>query len=337
MRLPEQLDKFLFNDLGARFEQSRHAMMVQRDAGPDEVRRYLGTYWPRSFAESFRLFELLFWNNEVRHALLDRESIDILCIGPGTGGEVFGLLHLLQYLDRPYIRVRCFVYEPNTHAEQALHAIAARFFPNLLIEELSAVPAAGYRQTFDAIQTVIGQTGLRCDIVLCSKCVNEMYSAEYNAGMNAYERLALVAEQVLQPEGVLAVIDICTRPDEQNLAPFVPQILNRELTTYEQRPGSLLRTIFPLSCAFHAHQCENNGECFTCMVTPVSYGGRDEYPSKSCARVLARRAFAGRILQGVQGVETYRIKEGAGNGCHAGRFVRDAGAIEAAPAFGPLM
>lgn len=57
--LPQWLDDLIFNQLGAKYCRSNSDMTVI-DWDKNDVLNYLGTYFPRSYAESYCIFSHLF-------------------------------------------------------------------------------------------------------------------------------------------------------------------------------------------------------------------------------------------------------------------------------------
>jgi len=57
---------------------------------------YLGTYFPRSYAEAYCIMERLLGNRTYFEALVDECELNILDFCCGTGGEILGLISILQ-------------------------------------------------------------------------------------------------------------------------------------------------------------------------------------------------------------------------------------------------
>lgn len=55
MRLPDWLDKYLFETIQARFHPV-YSNMTVIDWNKEQIRDYLGTYFPRSYVESYTIF-----------------------------------------------------------------------------------------------------------------------------------------------------------------------------------------------------------------------------------------------------------------------------------------
>ena len=108
--LPKWLDDYIFNQLKANYCPSNSDMTVI-DWDKSNVLNYLGTYFPRSYAEAYCIFSEYFkqhlkeWQN--------RESVSVFDFGCGTGGEIIGLLTAIE--ERlPYIeQVEIIVLDGN--------------------------------------------------------------------------------------------------------------------------------------------------------------------------------------------------------------------------------
>ena len=64
--------------------------MTNIDDDKAKTLNYLGTYFPRSYAESYCIFSEYFKSNNSDFA--DKEELSIFDFGSGTGGEIIGLL-----------------------------------------------------------------------------------------------------------------------------------------------------------------------------------------------------------------------------------------------------
>lgn len=93
VQLPKWLDNLIFEQLGAKYCRS-NADMTVIDWDKNDVLNYLGTYFPRSYAESYCIFSefLTKWPNR----FVNKTELSVFDFGCGTGGEIIGLLDSLQ-------------------------------------------------------------------------------------------------------------------------------------------------------------------------------------------------------------------------------------------------
>lgn len=89
INLPQYLDSFIFKVCKANYCPSYSDMMNIRD---DKIRTltYLGTYFPRSFAESYFIFSRLI--KKAPAFFTSKEDLSVLDFCCGTGGEIMGML-----------------------------------------------------------------------------------------------------------------------------------------------------------------------------------------------------------------------------------------------------
>ncbi len=90
--LPAWLDDFIFDQLNAEYEPDFKRYDYNLYLTKEENLKYLGTYFPRSYAESFCIFDNIFQNSKYQNSLFENKSLNILSVGCGTGGDIFGLL-----------------------------------------------------------------------------------------------------------------------------------------------------------------------------------------------------------------------------------------------------
>ena len=100
--IPHWLDLALFNHLGAIYSPEYKKFEYNLDTDSEDIKVYLGTYFPRSYAESFCIFDDLFKSRRYLEVLKQLPEINILDFGCGTGGELIGLVvslskHLPEY------------------------------------------------------------------------------------------------------------------------------------------------------------------------------------------------------------------------------------------------
>ena len=95
-RLPIWLDNYIFNDLKAQYSPNHERFDFNLDLSESDILKYLGTYFPRSYGESFCIFDNLF-QNKLYNAIFNAHDnvINIVVVGCGTGGDLLGLLTII--------------------------------------------------------------------------------------------------------------------------------------------------------------------------------------------------------------------------------------------------
>ena len=81
MKLPEWFDNLIFNELKAQY-CPRNSDMTNIDDDKEKTLNYLGTYFPRSYAESYCIFSEYFKSNNPDFA--DKEELSIFDFGSNT-------------------------------------------------------------------------------------------------------------------------------------------------------------------------------------------------------------------------------------------------------------
>jgi len=96
LNINPKLEKYIFDELGAVYQIDPENVSCNLANDREANLNYLGTYFPRSFVESYNIYTNLFSNGCIKRAFLERETINILDIGSGTGGNLIGLLQVLN-------------------------------------------------------------------------------------------------------------------------------------------------------------------------------------------------------------------------------------------------
>lgn len=96
--IPQWLDNCLFAQLGAIHAPAGAARSFDHNlrSSKSEISVYLGTYFPRSLAEAFVVFDNLLSDKKYAECLSQQETIDICSVGTGTGGDLLGLILALE-------------------------------------------------------------------------------------------------------------------------------------------------------------------------------------------------------------------------------------------------
>ena len=113
MELPKWLDDLIFKELKAQY-RPQYSDMTNIDDDKEKTLKYLGTYFPRSYVESFCIFSDYF--NSKKSDFADKEELSIFDLGSGTGGEIIGLLTVLDEQFPNLKKVSIVALDGNQHA-----------------------------------------------------------------------------------------------------------------------------------------------------------------------------------------------------------------------------
>ncbi len=221
--LPKWLDSHIFGVLGATISPVKGNMTVI-DWGKDDMPSYLGTYFPRSYAESYCIFSHYFSNNisEWRH----RREISILGFGCGTGGDIFGLLMAIAENLGSVRRVHMHALDGNRHC--------LRLYEELLDIMRVRMPFdIDSREGFIAIDDNydLGVTSYvidgRFDIALSFKAIGEFATRNCFGKDNPYRNIATQLYGKLNDGGIMLIADITSFCNAQG--EWFPDMLDRGL------------------------------------------------------------------------------------------------------------
>ena len=93
----------------------------------DENLKYLGTYFPRSYTESFCIFDNIFQNKNYLNFLIEKQSLNILSVGCGTGGDLIGLLAVIEKYCNTNVTLNIWAIDGNKNALDILTQIVEMF------------------------------------------------------------------------------------------------------------------------------------------------------------------------------------------------------------------
>lgn len=286
--LPHWLDKKIFNNYKAIYAPEHERYEYNLDLNEEELKVYLGTYFPRSYAEMFCIVDNLMQNKCLKETL-GQDEISVLDCGSGTGGEILGLITAIgKHL--PHAKINITAIDGNDGALAILKNLIESN-PNKKVQ----VELSTFNQTLNSIEDVekLAFEKKKYHFVLCNKIVCELISKEV-LPTNAYAIMAKKLATFLHENGLLIVLDVTTKDKYSGY--FYPQLMNYAINDYV-RKSRTIETLLPLSCACY-EGCKDL--CFMQQTFSVSHSHKSNDESRVCYRVLCKTPFKTAIMHGIE-------------------------------------
>ena len=204
--LPQWLDNLIFEKLGAKYCRSNSDMTVI-DWDKNDVLNYLGTYFPRSYAESYCIFSECFKLNPSRFA--DKEELSVFDFGCGTGGEILGFLNAVSEclphatainivaMDGNYHALRLFERVLAVYEKRTSQLIRHRMMP-LIIDDF---------YDLNVMNEVISD---EFDIFMSFKAICEFVTKDRFEKQNAYTHIVDTFLPRIKDNGIMVLVDVST-------------------------------------------------------------------------------------------------------------------------------
>lgn len=283
--LPNWLDKYIFGELGARYNPDHVRFEYNLNLNADESRTYLGTYFPRSYMEAWCIVEKIFRDTSFAEVVSDAESISVLDVGCGTGGEIFGLLDALHVLLPGLKTVRILAIDGNHNSLRLFQAVMEEYkkHSSLMVEYRIGPATIADEQDLRDITKVFGN---KFECILSFKSICEIISKRRFQGAS-YKTFARILANYLTEKGVLIIEDVTVKTKESDK--FLPELLTKELNEF-CREEQNFATILPRICRQHYMNCLSG--CFMKETVYVSHSHKQQDKSNIVYRVIARHALA---------------------------------------------
>jgi hypothetical protein len=126
-KLPGYLDDLLFNTLNASFCPEPCKVNINLNSEGSMLRKYLGTYFPRSYMEFVHIASNLFAHPVVDSIIPSKTKIRILDIGSGTGGCLLGTLEALLKMKNFSSEIQIISVDGNAEALEIQEKILSCF------------------------------------------------------------------------------------------------------------------------------------------------------------------------------------------------------------------
>lgn len=221
--LPKWLDELIFDNMGAKYCRSNTDMTVI-DWDKNDVLNYLGTYFPRSYAESYCIFSEFFKSRPKQFA--DKEEISIFDFGCGTGGEIIGLLTILSQSYPKLKKVRIVALDGNIHALKLYDKVSQEYQKHvrLQLDNHSAHVCIDDFYDLGILNNVIKR---QFDIIISFKAICEFVTKQQFEQENAYKHIVRNFIPKLKSEGLMVLDDVTTYNNVSQ--EWLPQMMDKGL------------------------------------------------------------------------------------------------------------
>lgn len=204
--LPKWIDDLIFRVLCAKYSRKNRDLVVL-EWKKDEVLAYLGTYFPRSFAESYCIFSKYF--SKFKHQYKAKTSISLLDFGCGTGGEIIGFIVAVSEILPNIETIELRALDGNAHGLRCLEVILDEAASILCLKIESRFMPIIIDDFYDmnVVTDVITQ---KYDFIITFKAICEFVTKKQFEERNPYEHLINTFLSKLSERGVICIADITT-------------------------------------------------------------------------------------------------------------------------------
>ena len=306
--LPDNIDQILYNELGAIYKRGGNFdLNLSNDEQQNKI--YLGTYFPRSFSESYQIFTILLKDKSIQNSISRKEWLNILDIGTGTGGNVVGMMKAMVDCGIDSRRIKIFSIEGNENASSYFKKIFDRF--NRLYKTSFELHLEKLIFSFGnfklRISDYLNAKSLEFDFITSSKFVGEFYNQSGGKEIRLFKCLTEVISEFLQPDGIYLLLDVVAGSMDRK-CDFKTKIMSNELNEYVNSQDDSLKYIFPSPCVCWSSICKTKG-CYIENCFKISHSHFENDESKVAFRIMTHKNFADQILSKRAIKENYRISK----------------------------
>jgi hypothetical protein len=277
-RLPDYIDDFIFNKLNAIYAPDFQRFEYNLDLTGEEIRKYLGTYFPRSYAESFCIFDNLFQNKGYQKTIADSKTLNILSVGSGTGGDIVGLITAIEKYFSIISEVNIFAIDGNNEALTILEQIIDR----IQNQSSKKINLKTKHIVFKSISEFLIENDINqnFDFILSFKFVGEIISMGKGKLDNSYYDFVKKFLPLLSENGLCVLLDVTTKPKHTT---YYPIIMNKQVNQ-AIRELQKYTTLIPKPCSEYGEICLR--DCFYQKTFSVTHSKHSNDRSKVAYRVL---------------------------------------------------
>lgn len=283
--LPSWLDSLIYDKLGAIYCPDFKRFEHNLELSESDLNIYLGTYFPRSYAEAFCIFDGIFDNTIIRDVIVQKRKLWVLDIGSGCGGDLIGLLTAIVKHLHCLEEINIIAIDGHIGALHLLEQIIYSFKTHT--QKLISLEKICSKIIDSKSLPIIGHSGF--DFIISCKMANEQISRGQGRNDDAYSAMLEQYCSTLNDTGLFLLLDVTTKPDH---ADYYPCLLNQQVGSFIASHPEF-RTLLPLPCSYFEAKCAKG--CFTQRRFAVSCKGRSNVLSKVAYRILGHRSFVNSV------------------------------------------
>lgn len=291
----KELFEYLYNELGAIYDKNPSGVKSNLENDIEKNLAYLGTYFPRSYVESYKIYNNLFKNNDIYEKFNKKNIIRVLDIGSGIGGNLFGLLQvLMERFDEKVIDIVSI--EGNRNAVDLQLQIFKDFkrFVNYNNTVKGSVNTIKFNDKSE-LELKLSKLGLdnTIDIMQSFKVVNEFYRRDYENNKGMYSHLLYLGNKWLKKSGILCIVDVT---DKINGGEYASIIFNEEVKKNLCNKESDLVYVIPRCCAMNYRKCTKEKICFSRRTFDIHFNECTD-KSKINYKVFIKRKLGDKVIE----------------------------------------
>lgn len=202
--IPAWLDDFIFNTLAAVYEPQNKRLVVL-DWSKTEIRKYLGTYFPRSFAEALCIFSKYFSQRHEEYKNIS--ELSLFDFGCGTGGEIVGFALSISRIMPQIKKINVYAFDGNQHALPVLERILALTASEICIDIDTHILPIQIDDFYD-IEILNNIITKKFDFIISFKSICEFITKQQLNISNPYEYFLDTFLTKLSDLGVMCIVDV---------------------------------------------------------------------------------------------------------------------------------
>lgn len=198
--------------------------MTVIDWDKSDIQNYLGTYFPRSFAESYCIFNEYFTKEQSKW--MEKAKISVFDFGCGTGGEIIGLLLSIARFFPNIKSVQIKGLDGNFYALRILETIIQEISNRMPFKIEFKESALKIDDIYD--MTIIEEVlNNKYDIIMSFKAICEFVTKKQFEERNPYQYLPAIFRQRLNEDGIIVLEDVTTYNNTSQ--EWLPMMIDRGL------------------------------------------------------------------------------------------------------------